>query len=274
MECFYNINEFKLLIPKEFISLNEDLIQSIKSRGIIVPVVISDGFVCDGHKRILACEKLGINRLPVVFAEGNPAELLFELNDREMRVNEIALLCKDLSDKQIADICKKANLSNSPQMVHAVKYLSSLLEKAPELFSYDMPANIWRELGHLGDDIAKYACDLLKMQGTVSEKRNIAAFLRQAQRRGELPDSIKAEKTAEILPLLQKTAQPRRTQAYEKYERALENIVLPGSASLKIDPTFAQPGVNLNISLKRSELYKLEDAKKALEKLFKEVPEL
>lgn len=274
MDPLYNINDFKLLIPKEFISLNEELIHSIKTRGIIVPIVVSDGFVCDGHKRILACEKLGINRLPVVFAEGSPAELLFELNDREMRVNEIALLSKKLSDKQIADICKKADFSNSPQMVFAVKYLSGLLEKAPELYAYELPANIWRELGHLGEDIAKYALDLLKMQGTVGEKRNIASFLRQAQRRGELPESIKAEKAAEILPLLQKTAQPRRTQAYEKYERALENIVLPGSASLKIDPTFAQPGVNLNISLKRSELYKLEDAKTALEKLFKEVPEL
>jgi hypothetical protein len=38
-------------------------------------------------------------------------------------------------------------------MVLAVKLLSGLLENAPELYSYDMPANIWRELGHLGEDI-------------------------------------------------------------------------------------------------------------------------
>ncbi len=274
MDCFFEINEFKLLIPKEFIKVKEELIESIKTRGIITPVVVSDGFVCDGHKRIAACRKLGMNRVPVVYAKGKPVELLFELNDREFNLNELALLCKNLSDKEIANVCKKAGLSNSPQMVFAVKYLSDLLEKAPDLYSYDMPANIWRELGHLGEDLDKYARDLLVMQGTVGEKRNIAAFLRQAQRRGELPESIKAEKTAEILPLLQKTAQPRRTQAYEKYERAMENIVLPGSAVVKIDSTFAQPGVNLNISIKRSELYKLDDAKTALEKLFKEVPEL
>ena len=270
----YSINDFKFLIPKEFVTVKEELIESIKSRGIIAPVAVVDDFICDGHKRVLACEKLGIKRIPVVFAEGNPVELLFELNDREFGINELAFLCKTLSEKQISNICKKAGFSNSPQMVFAVKYLSSLLEKAPELYSCDMPANIWRELGHLGEDIDKYARDLLVMQGTVGEKRNIAAFLRQAQRRGELPESIKAEKTAEILPLLQKTAQPRRTQAYEKYERAMESIVLPASAVVKIDPTFAQPGVNLNISLKRSELYKLDDAKTALEKLFKEVPEL
>ena len=158
--------------------------------------------------------------------------------------------------------------------VFAVKYLSDLLEKAPELYSYDMPANIWRELGHLGEDISRYAFDLLKMQGTVGEKRNIAAFLRQAQRRGELPETIKAEKAAEILPLLQKTAQPRRTKAYEKFEKAVEAIEFPASVNIKIDPTFAQPGVNINMSVSRSELSKLDDTKASLERLFKEVPEL
>lgn len=274
MESFYNTNEFKFLIPNSFICLKEELIESIKTRGLISPVVVSEGFVCDGHKRILACEKLGIKRIPIVFAEGNPAELLFELNDREFRINEIALLCKNLSDKQIANICKKAGFSNSPQMVFAVKYLSGLLEKAPELYSYELPSNIWRELGHLGEDIDKYAKDLLEMQGTVSEKRNISSFLRQAQRKGELPDSIKAEKACEIIPLLQKTAQPRRTQAFDKFEKAVESIEFPTSMSVKIDPTFAQPGVTINMYLKRSELDKLELAKAALEKLFEEVSEL
>ena len=274
MDCFIDINDFRLLIPLEFIKVKEDLIESIKTRGIISPVVVADGMVCDGHKRVAACIRLGIKRLPVVYANGNPAELLFELNDREFCINEIALLCKNISDKQIADICKKAGLSTSPQMVFAVKYLSGLLEKAPELYSYELPANIWRELGHLGENIDKYAKDLLEMQGTVSEKRNIASFLRQAQRRGELPDSIKAEKTVEILPLLQKTAQPRRTQAYEKFEKAVETIEFPTSMNVKIDSTFAQPGVTINMSITRSELSRLDDAKTALEKLFKEVPEL
>ena len=159
-------------------------------------------------------------------------------------------------------------------MVFAVKYLSGLLEKAPELYSYELPSNIWRELGHLGEDIDKYAKDLLEMQGTVSEKRNISSFLRQAQRKGELPDSIKAEKACEIIPLLQKTAQPRRTQAFDKFEKAVESIEFPTSMSVKIDPTFAQPGVTINMYLKRSELDKLELAKAALEKLFEEVSEL
>ncbi len=274
MSELYDINALKLVFPIDSINYKEELLENIRIHGVIAPVVISDGFVCDGHKRILICKKLGINKIPVVVADGNPIELFFELNDREFGINPIALISKSLSDKQIANICKKVGFSNSPQMVFAVKYLSGILEMAPELYSYEMPANIWRELGHLGEDMGKYACDLLKMQGTVGEKRNIAAFLRQAQRRGELPESIKAEKAAEILPLLQKTAQPRRTQAYDKFEKTIESIEFPASMNVKIDPTFAQPGVTINLSLSRSELDKLDDAKKALEKLFKEVPEL
>ena len=274
MISFYDINEFKLLFPEKYIRINEELIESIKFRGVIAPVVIAEGFVCDGHKRISACKKLGINRLPAVIADGNPAELHFELNDREFSLNELAILSKTLSDKQISNICKKAGFSNSPQMVFAVKYLSNLLEKAPELYSCEMPANIWRELGHLDENLDRYARDLLEMQGTVSEKRNIASFLRQAQRRGELPQSIKAEKASEILPLLQKTAQPRRAEAYDKYEKALERINLPSGTTIRIDPTFAQPGVCLNMSISRSEINKLDKTKESLKMLFEEVPEL
>lgn len=268
------IDNIKLLIPDKFIVFNEKLLESIKSYGVISPVVIAKGVLCDGHKRILACKELGIKNIPVVLVEGEPVELLFELNDREFNINQVAILTKDLTDNQIVNLCKKVGFSSSPQMLFAIKYLASLLDKSPELYGHQLPANIWRELGHLGENIDKYAYDLLMMHGTVSEKRNIAVYLHQAQRRGELPDSIKAEKATDIFPLLQKTAQPRQSEAYEKFEKAIENINLPNNASLKIDPTFSQPGVTLTLSIIRSELEKIEETKKAIQKLFKEVPEL
>ncbi len=269
-----NINEIELLISENYIELPEKLLNSIKVYGIISPIVLAKDMVCDGHKRILACKKLGIKEIPVIVVDGDPVDLLFELNDREFNINQIAILTKGLTDNQILNLCKKVGFSSSPQMVFAIKYLSSLLEEAPELYEHQLPANIWRELGHLGVNIDKYAYDLLMMRGTVSEKRNIAVFLHQAQRRGELPDSIKAEKAEDIFPLLQKTAQPRKTEAYEKFEKAIENINLPNNASLKIDPTFSQPGVTVTLSLIRSELEKIEETKKAIQKLFNEVPEL
>ena len=268
------ISSLKLLIPEKFISFKKELAASIKNFGVLSPVVVSNGVVCDGHKRIMACKSIGINEVPVTEVKGNPVELLFELNDREFDVNTVALLTKGFSDKPTAVVCKKAGFSDSPQMVFAVKYLSELLVRDKEAFNYQMPANIWRELGHLGNAIGKYAADLLKMPGTVGEKRNIASFLRQAQRRGELPESIKAENAAEILPILQKTAQPRRTEAYEKYEKAFENIDFPNGVSLKIDPTFAQPGVVVTVPVMGNDLEKLDRTKQALSELFKAVPEL
>ena len=258
-----DVNSLKLLINEDFISYKNELFESIKTHGIIAPVVVSDNILCDGHKRIKICKTLGINKVPVVYTEGNPVELLFELNDREFDINQVAILTKNLSDKEVSNICKKAGYSNSPQMVFALKYMATLLEKSPELFQYQLPANIWRELGHLGKDIERYASDLLVMQGTVSEKRSIASFLRQAQRRNELPDSIKAEKTVEILPKMQKIAQPRRTKAYEKYEKALKKIDLPNSLNIRIDSTFEQSGVSLSLNLNRFELEKLDKTKEA-----------
>ena len=58
------------------------------------------------------------------------------------------------------------------------------------------------------------------------------------------------------------------------FEKAIENINLPNNPSLKIDPTFSQPGVTVTLSLIRSELEKIEETKKAIQKLFNEVPEL
>lgn len=270
----FKLNDLKTLIPEKYIEYKEKLYESINNHGVISPIVIANNYICDGHKRFIISKKLGFNTIPAIFINGDPIELLFELNDRDFNINILALLSKNLSDSKISKICDNAGLSSSPQMIFALKYLSSLLEKNPELFHMILPSNIWRELGHLENDIDKYAYDLITMQGTVGEKRNIVAFLRQAKRRNELPASIKAEKATDILPILEKATQPRRTEAYEKYENALGDIDLPKSANIKIDPTFSQPGVTVTLSVIRSELDKIEQTKQAIEKLFNKVPEL
>ncbi len=269
-----NITQLQPLIPFETITPSQNLLDSISKYGILTPVMVVDGVICDGHRRVAACLKLGINEITVIELNGNPVELFFELNNREFDVNQVSLLTSGLSDKEIALICNKVGYSDSPQMVAAIKYLSRLLKTKPQLLDCQLPANIWRELGHLGESIALYAEDLMLLAGTVGEKRNIAAFLRQAKRRNELPASIKAENASKLLPVLQKTAQPRRTEAFEKYEKALGDVGFPSGVSIKIDPAFVQPGVSIIANIKRNELDKLEKTANALESLFKAVPEL
>lgn len=269
-----NITQLQPLIPFETITPSQNLLDSISRYGVLSPVMVVGDVICDGHRRVAACLKLGINEIPVLKINGNPVELFFELNNREFDVNQVSLLTSGLSDKEISLICDKVGFSDSPQMVAAIKYLSQLLKNKPELLDYQLPANIWRELGHLGDSISLYAEDLMRLPGTVGEKRNIAAFLRQAKRRNELPTSIKADNASKLLPILQKTAQPRRTEAFEKYEKALSDVDFPSGVSIKIDPTFAQPGVSITANIKRNELDKLEKTVNSLESLFKAVPEL
>lgn len=268
------ITELKTILDNKFISTDAALIESIKKLGVITPLIVSNGIVCDGHRRLKVCRELGIKEVPVTEVSGEPVELFIELNNREFDANTVSILSKNLSDEKIAYLCKKAGFSDSPQMVNSLKILGGILDKKPELFPVKLPANIWREMGHLGSLMEKYSEDLLIMAGTVSEKRNIATFLRQAQRRNELPESIKAQNAADIIPLLQKTAQPRRTEAFAKYEKAVAVISFPKGAALKIDPTFAQPGVILTIPVSGNELDKLDRAKESLAELFKAVPEL
>ena len=269
-----NITEIKSLLEDKYIDYDVKLEESIRNYGVLCPVVLTNAILCDGHKRYKIAKKLGLTQIPSIITNGEPIDLFFELNNREFNINQIALLTKALDDKQLSNVLKKIGYSNSPQMVFAMKYLSNLLEKNPDLYNNQLPANIWRELGHLGENLDKYALDLLNMQGTVSEKRNIAIFLRQAFRRNELPDSIKANKAEEVIPLLQKTAQPRRTQSLDKYEKALTKINFPKSTNLKIDSTFSQPGINISLNITRTELDKLDKTKEALKQLFNEVPEL
>ena len=269
-----NITEIKPLLEDKYIDYDVKLEESIRNYGVLCPVVLTNAILCDGHKRYKIAKKLGLTPIPSIITNGEPIDLFFELNNREFNINQIALLTKALNDKQLSNVLKKIGYSNSPQMVFAMKYLSNLLEKNPDLYNNQLPANIWRELGHLGENLDKYALDLLNMQGTVSEKRNIAIFLRQAFRRNELPDSIKADKAEEVIPLLQKTAQPRRTQSLDKYEKALTKINFPKSTNLKIDSTFSQPGINISLNITRTELDKLDKTKEALKQLFNEVPEL
>ena len=269
-----NISELKPIFDSNFITFDEQLCKSIKRFGILSPIIVSDNVICDGHKRYKACMQLGIESVPVTEIFGSPVELFIELNNRDFDVNTVAMLARNLDDKKVAEVCRKVGFSDSPQMVSAIRILSEILETKPYLVNNKLPSNIWRELGHLGNSMKKYAEALLTMEGTVSEKRNIASCLRQAQRRNELPDSIKAEKASDILPLLQKTAQPRRTYAFDKYEKAVAQINFPSGVVLKIDPTFAQSGIVVTLPIQANDLEKLDKTKEALKVLFKAVPEL
>ena len=92
--------------PAEFAALTA----SIKTQGQLVPIVVHDGRVIDGRKRLAACKALGIEPTVIEFVNTDPTVIATDLNlrrthytasQRAMFVGKItAGLFKGLTAKQ------------------------------------------------------------------------------------------------------------------------------------------------------------------------------
>lgn len=254
---------------------DDRLLRSISEHGVLQPLVICHGRLCDGNRRFAALKQLGIETAPCVETVGSPALLFTELNShRELTAFELAAAFAATTPEESSAFFSLAGMAESPQLQQALSYIAKDILSADNLPEQQMPLNIWRELGHLGEDIGRFGRNLLQIPGTVGEKRNIAMFLRQAKRKDQLPESLPGTTAAEILANLQPVAQPRRTQALDKFTAALEQNPLPAGVSVKIDQTFSLPGMQLAINLTRLHCNRLSETQTAVEAIFTAVEEL
>jgi hypothetical protein len=236
---------------------------------------VCNGILCDGHRRLIACKEAGKTSILCLETAGVAGLLFAELNShRELSASEAAAVFKKLTPADQSAFLSQAGLSESPQMRLALDFIAENILTSPELLSHSMPVNVWRELAHLGDAINRFARPLLTLSGTAAEKRNIAALLRQAQRRNELPEVLPGNTAAEVIAGMQKIAQPRRSTALEKFQLELARADLPAGAALKIDPTFSQPGIHISLQITRNHIERIDQTRKAVESIFAAVPEL
>ena len=269
------INELRPLTGATMPPADELLQRSVAETGVLQPLVVCNNILCDGHRRLVALRSLGISTAPCIEVSGSPALLFVQLNShRELTAFELAAAFATVETEKISAFFSCARAAESPQLQVALRFIAEHILGRHELDAAQLPLNIWRELGHLGGDIGRFAAALLQLPGTVSEKRNIAAFLRQTQRKGALPDKLPGATAAEVLANLQQLAQPRRSGALEKFAGALEQNPMPAGISLKIDQTFSQPGVQLTANLTRRSCERLMQAKTAVEAIFAAVEEL
>ncbi len=271
----FPINELQFLLPESLAKPSNGLIASISTNGLLVPPVVVDGVVCDGHRRLAACRLAGQKAVTCLASKGSPGVLFAELNSqRELSAFEAAAIFARLDADDQAAFLKHTGLSESPHMKIALAFIAAEILPHPELLDLSLSMTVWRELGHLGNDMSRFAVPLLQLPGTAAEKRNIAGLLRQAQRRNELPEKLPGNSAAEVLTSIQKIAQPRRTEALAHFETAVAKASLPPTAQLRIDPTFSQPGVQLTVTLTRNHLDRLDQIKAAVNEIFTAVPEL
>lgn len=269
------ISQLVRLLPEALCTPSDALQASVARHGVLAAPVVCDGILCDGHRRLSAARKAGITSLMCREITGNPGLLFAELNsNRELTPYEAAAVYANLDSASQKAFLEQTGLSESPQMGFALNYIARQILCQPDLLTYSLPINVWRELGHLGEAIRRFAIPLLTLPGTAAEKRNIAALLRQAMRRNELPSSLTGQCAAEVIDNLQKIAQPRRSAALEKFQEAIASSGLPPATSLKIDQTFAMPGIHLSMQITRQHTSRLDQARIAIESIFSAVEEL
>lgn len=254
---------------------DDGLVRSINENGVLQPLVLCQNILCDGHRRLVALKQSRLSNAPCVEVEGIPAFLFAQLNShRELNAAELAAAYANCQPEEQTEFLKLARCTDSPQLRQALSFISTEILDQNELVTLQLPINIWRELGHLGEEMKRFARDLLIMPGTVSEKRNIAMFLRQTQRKGILPDHLPADNAAETLARLQQLAQPRRTSALAKFADALKQNPLPPGFNIRIDETFSKQGMQLTCNLTRRHKERLSEAQMAVDAIFAAVDEL
>lgn len=271
----FETKNLKTLLPQSLTLVSETFKDNIKQNGIVVPLIICCGIVCDGHQRLKAALELGIDEISCIEAAGSPGLLFASLNShRELSAYEAAAIFASLNNEEKNSFMNICGLSESPQMRFALNYIAEEIIPEQSLTGYALPINVWRELGHLDQEIARFARSLLLLPGTTGEKRNIAAFLRQIHRRNELPEKLPGVTASEVIASLQGTAQPRRTATLEKFNKALANAILPTGVIIKIDPTLSQPGMQVILNITRRTTQRLLQVKDAVDTIFSEVEEL
>lgn len=269
-----NMSSFKMIVPAEHIVYSQKLYQSIKEHKILLPVYVSQGFLCDGHKRVAIAHALGIDYIQAAEITLPPIVSFVNLNThRNLSLPEIISIWDHLKNKNQDLFFSLTALSSSPALLEALEYLSNNPELASDEITH-MPLNTWRELGGLGKQMSFYAPDLSKLKATVSEKRLIAQLLKLCYKKSALPPSLKYEEPQKILDNLRKIAEPKRTAVQKKLAQALcESGNLQG-IKIIADPNFEKSGLTLSMHITRNNMHKIEQAKTLLKHLFDQVQEL
>lgn len=266
----------KFLIPLQAVSPSEKLLLSVAENGVLVPAIICEGMLVDGHQRIKAALNAGKKGIPTIEVEGNPFMLFAELNQhRQLYPLETAIAYAGIEDKHLKkEFCGKIGLSESPQMSKSLIFIAQNYLKFPAQNFNSLPLNIWRELGHIEKNYDQILTDFLRFEGTIGEKRLIAGLLRQCARKTELPEKFPSNEGKAIISFLNSIVQPRRSQALEKYEKTISNLKIPAGINIKIDSTFSKPGIDIQIHVKRNSLERFNQAGELARKIFTEVEEL
>ncbi len=263
------------LIPSRSEQPAEMLLESIRELGILIPVAYCSGMLVDGHQRLAAAKILEITEIPHIELVGIPEILYLELNrHRPIAMSELVGLLRRSNDpKLFTGLIEKAGFNATPQFAAILQYLIKNTEFKPAQLD-SLPANVWRELGHLDDKMEKASAWLVNLSGTAAEKRLVAGLLRQTVRKKAWPAEMPDGNAAQAIAVFNRLVQPRRHKALDRLEPMLAPEKLPAGVKVKFDATFEHHGLDFEIHVGRNSLARFKQAQEIAERIFSEVEEI
>lgn len=262
------------------------LLQSIKEVGLINPPILYAtpnnrfNIVC-GLRRIIACEILGIDRIPAILVENasNLQLLLINFYDnltvRNFNLIEQAMMIERLSiffdehelskflvlfnmkpAKETIDFCRWLTSLPDYFKIHvargefSIKYLNLLKDLSPADFDFVVDLSIRLSLSK------SYSEELVSVVRDISVTRDMPfSQLSIASRFYEIIDSDKqvSQKTKEVMELLREYRNPRYSLAKESFLRLKKRIEFVDYINLETNPYFEEDYYTLKLKFKDGE---------------------
>ncbi|MBF0410724.1 MAG: ParB N-terminal domain-containing protein [Candidatus Riflebacteria bacterium] len=271
-----SISELTPLFPLEAFVCDEKLIESVRQFGLINPIIISsENKIIDGHKRLAALSTLGQKECCTKTFSGDPYIIHWHTNQfRTWSLPEAALTFLELNPGLQKTFCETTGFSQSPQNSQMMKFIAENRNIWQKLHENPGLASVLKDIANLSDSREYFAEKLISMNGTIAEKRLIAALLKQSDRRGVLPIALDENITAEALINLKRLVQPRREEVFSKIEKYFSETKVPAQTSIEVDPTLERTGFSVKTHIKRHELKRIDEIRNFLDKAFETIEEL
>ncbi len=262
-------HDLKPVIPENAVIIHETLAMSVEKFGILNPLLVSEGQVVDGQKRLELALKQNFKEVLVVQTSGLPFILRWQANlNRPWNPVEIALTATNISENVLPEFCASMQMPLSPHLRRSFKFITDTPDLWNDFKENRLSLTILRDLAHLGEEMERFTRLLLSLETTMAEKRVLAGLLKQCSKRGNIPGIFDSDEFDKIRDQLENICQPRRTAAVRKFSQTISEIEFPPGTKVEIDQSFEHPGVVLHVSIKRNHLYKLSSIEKSLDKLF------
>lgn len=260
---------FEPVFSPDAVTSEEALVRDLKLHGSIYPIVLCEGVVVDGLKRLSVLSGNTEYPLRTMNVDGDPFFWRWVLNrSRPWNLLETALVYEHLPNDQRVSFVQDRGLGKSPFLAKALNFVATTIDHRSALRDGQLSLAVLRDLACAGGEMAEWVELFLSCPGTVGEKRTAAKLAKTCFQRGVVVRLSGCSTMADIVRMLDRTARPVQHSLRDRFKETVDEMALPNNARLSIDDSLEMEGVKLNIELNRQNLETLEKVSEQLTELF------